>query len=139
MATRLNGKVLWFNSKKGYGFVRIISAGEHFDENVFVHYSELIVQKSEYKYLITGEYVSLDLVESNNEKYKYQASQVSGIDTEGSTTRNLLICDSRAEEEENVQKKISSNPNPPQKIIKNPLQPQTQQKITKPRKNPMYK
>ena len=134
MAIRLNGKVLWFSLKKGYGFITVISSGEHYGENVFVHFSELSVQKSEYKYLITGEYVSFFLVESSNtEKYKYQASQVSGIDTENSNTQNPLICDSRYEEEKNAKIRFASNPKPVPKPV--PQQQTIPKRIMKQKKH----
>jgi CspA family cold shock protein len=51
------GKVKWFNPKKGYGFI----AGSD-GRDIFVHYGSIASQG--YKTLTEGEAVSYDLVES---------------------------------------------------------------------------
>lgn len=53
----MKGKVKWFNTEKGYGFIS--------DENgkdIFVHYSHIL--QDGYKTLAEGEEVSFDVVES---------------------------------------------------------------------------
>ena len=52
----MKGKVKWFNSEKGYGFI----TGED-DKDVFVHYSA--IQGDGYKTLEEGQEVSYDLTE----------------------------------------------------------------------------
>ncbi len=52
----MTGKVKWFNSEKGYGF---ITTDEGVD--VFAHYSQ--IQKDGFKSLEEGEAVSFDVVE----------------------------------------------------------------------------
>lgn len=47
------GKVIWFNNEKGYGFI------EFEDKEVFVHYSSII--DGGYKTLIKDEKVTFDL------------------------------------------------------------------------------
>lgn len=52
----MTGKVKWFNSEKGFGFIT--------DENgkdIFAHFSQ--IQKDGYKTLEEGEEVSFDVVE----------------------------------------------------------------------------
>lgn len=51
------GKVKWFNSAKGYGFVNI--EGE--DKDIFVHYSS--IEMEGYKTLKEGEEVEFELVD----------------------------------------------------------------------------
>jgi CspA family cold shock protein len=50
------GKVKWFNSRKGYGF---IATGDGRD--VFVHYSDIVAEG--YKTLVEGDSVLFDIVE----------------------------------------------------------------------------
>lgn len=53
----MEGKVKWFNAKKGYGF---ITGGD--GKDVFVHYSDIVV--SGYKTLKDGQEVTYDLADS---------------------------------------------------------------------------
>ena len=50
------GKVKWFNNKKGFGFIERSSGGD-----VFVHYSA--IQKEGYRTLSEGEAVRFEMVE----------------------------------------------------------------------------
>jgi len=54
---RLQGRVKWFDPRKGYGFIE--REGE---EDVFVHYSA--IQMEGYKTLEDGELVEFDIEES---------------------------------------------------------------------------
>ena len=55
------GYVLWFDQRKGYGFVRIIDSNSDFNnKEIFVHYS-CIHTGTNYKKLFPGEYVSMDV------------------------------------------------------------------------------
>lgn len=47
------GKVIWFNNDKGYGFI------SYEDKQVFVHYSSIV--EGNFKTLIQDEKVSFDL------------------------------------------------------------------------------
>ena len=83
------GKVIWFDRRKGYGFIRVISETENKDKEVFCHYSK-IVSESPYKKLMPGECVSLNVTHDPNaeEKKQYSSEEVSGLfGTE-------LLCDS---------------------------------------------
>jgi CspA family cold shock protein len=53
------GKVKWFNEKKGFGFIE----GDGANRDVFVHYSA--IQGDGFKTLVEGEQVSFDLTEDH--------------------------------------------------------------------------
>lgn len=53
----MDGKVKWFNNKKGYGFV---TSGD--GKDVFVHYSD--IEASGFKTLKEGQDVTFELIES---------------------------------------------------------------------------
>ena len=92
---RITGQVKWFNNKAGYGFITV-NTGEHSGNDIFIQYSAINVTKSQYKYLIQGEYVEFDLVKSTSETHEYQAVNVSGING------GNLICEIRAINELNM-------------------------------------
>jgi CspA family cold shock protein len=96
--TRITGRVKWFNSKAGYGFITACE-GELTDKDIFVHYSSIKSEASHYKYLTQGEYVDFSLTKPTNEKHEYHAVDVSGV--KGGPilceTRRLSALASRAE------------------------------------------
>jgi len=51
------GKVKWFNSKKGYGFIRTNDG----DQDIFVHYTS--IKGDGFKSLVEGEEVQFELTE----------------------------------------------------------------------------
>ena len=53
----MQGKVKWFNSSKGYGFIQ----SEEVDKDVFVHYS--VIEGDGYKSLTEGETVEFEITE----------------------------------------------------------------------------
>ncbi len=52
----MDGKVKWFNSEKGYGFIELAQGGD-----VFVHFSA--IQQDGYKTLDEGQPVEFEIVE----------------------------------------------------------------------------
>ena len=68
------GRVKWFNNRKGYGFITVVSE-DHKDKDVFVHQTNITPTHSTYRTLCLGEYVSLDV--SNDDKE--QAVNVTGV------------------------------------------------------------
>ena len=69
------GQVKWFNNRRGYGFLKIVS-GDRTDEDIFVHQSNIQPANSEYRSLTKGEYVSLNISDNSD---KLQALDVMGI------------------------------------------------------------
>jgi cold shock CspA family protein len=47
---RLVGNVKWFNNKTGYGFITCLDD----NSDLFVHHASLVVQASQYRYLVQG-------------------------------------------------------------------------------------
>lgn len=85
----VQGKVKWFNSRAGYGFITVITDGEHQNEDIFVHHSGLNVKGEQYKYLVQGEYVEFVLTETHDNTHKFQADSVTGI------SKGALMCETR--------------------------------------------
>jgi len=56
-----DGICKWFNDVSGYGFL-VIETGDHVGKDVFVHYSGITPQSSNYKSLVSGEYLSFDII-----------------------------------------------------------------------------
>jgi cold shock CspA family protein len=87
-STRNMGQVKWFNNKAGYGFITM--TGEHgVETDIFTHYSTVHVKDAQYKFLVQGEYVEFDLVDSTSENHKFQATNVTGM------RGGKLMCETR--------------------------------------------
>jgi len=65
----MTGKVKWFNSEKGYGFITTDEG-----QDIFAHYSQ--IQKEGFKSLDENERVSFDVVEGDKGP---QASNIESI------------------------------------------------------------
>lgn len=85
------GRVKWFNNKSGFGFVTVVSEGEHNSTDVFVHHSAIQVTTEQYKYLVQGEYVSFSMVHLEEGDHEWQASNVTGL------YGGMLMCETRNE------------------------------------------
>lgn len=86
----LTGCVKWFNNKAGYGFITVKNSSRY-GSDVFVHHSAINVEKSQYKYLVQGEYVEFCLTKTMSEVHEWQALKVSGING------GKLMCETRNE------------------------------------------
>ena len=59
--TRLIGRVNWFDSKKGYGFITVMTKDHNNTGNdIFIHFTSINVE-SNYKKVFPGEYVEFEL------------------------------------------------------------------------------
>jgi CspA family cold shock protein len=90
VAERHTGRVKWFNSKTGYGFVTVTD-GSKSGTDVFVHHSSVQVGKEQYRYLVQGEYVQFRLTKMVDGPHEYQASDVTGVNC------GQLMCESLLE------------------------------------------
>jgi cold shock CspA family protein len=92
IVTRILGRVKWFNSKVGYGFITVCkSSADEPDKDIFVHFSSIRVNVSQYKYLVQGEYVEFELVKSTNTTHEFNAVDVTGVNG------GLLMCQSQTQ------------------------------------------
>lgn len=55
----MQGKVKWFDSKKGYGFITPENG-----KDVFCHYSAIVADAGEYRELCEGDNVNFEVVQS---------------------------------------------------------------------------
>lgn len=72
------GQVKWFSNQLNYGFITVLSEGEHNGVDVFVHQTNISPQVSNYRTLSAGEYVSFSLTHNEGEKHPYQGTNVTG-------------------------------------------------------------
>ena len=92
-STTTNGRVKWFNNKAGYGFITVNDYETNEERDIFVHHSEIMVEQSQYKYLVQGEYVEfaiLPLARENREN-DIHATSVRGVNG------GKLMCETRSE------------------------------------------
>jgi len=90
LTERYTGRVKWFNSKTGYGFVTVTD-GSKSGTDVFVHHSSVQVEKEQYRYLVQGEYIQFELSSMSGGSHEYQATNVTGVN------RGQLMCESLLE------------------------------------------
>jgi cold shock CspA family protein len=87
---RMTGLIKWFNTKSGFGFITVLSQNEYKGNDIFVHYSAIRSSKTQYKYLVQGEYVDFDLTPSENSDHKFVARDVTGV------LDGPIMCETRA-------------------------------------------
>ena len=86
---KCNGCVKWFNSKTGFGFITITGGGELSEKDIFVHHSAISTSAKLYKYLVQGEYVSVEVGKVSSGNHEWQITSVAGIDG------GKLMCETR--------------------------------------------
>ena len=84
VSSRLSGRVKWFNAKAGYGFATNLETGV----DVFVHHTGLKVEKEQFRYLVEGEYIEMEINERDG---KLTGTKLTGI------KGGKLMCETRAE------------------------------------------
>lgn len=74
------GRVLWFDVKKGYGFVRAEAGGP----DIFVHYSKIIAEPGEFRMLEANDRIEFETFEADrgDGTNKLQAKNVRKLDNE---------------------------------------------------------
>ena len=76
------GNVVWFDQKKGFGFIKVITPeSDMLNKDIFVHYTS-IQSVNRFKKLYPGEYVSLTVegnTESDDPKRKFNCTEITGL------------------------------------------------------------
>ena len=76
------GNVVWFDQKKGFGFIKVITPESNMlNKDIFVHYTS-IQSVNRFKKLYPGENVSLDIAKNtdqNNKGKEYISKNVRGL------------------------------------------------------------
>ena len=78
-STPLTGCVKWFDNGLNYGFITVLTEGEHHNADVFVHQSNIQTKRDCFRTLYTGECVQFALAKSDNEKHPFHAVNVNGF------------------------------------------------------------
>jgi len=82
----LIGRVKWFRSKLGYGFITVWDNEKNEESDIFIHQSNIKTKHSQYRTLKEGEYVSLNMSVGTDSR---QAVDVTGV------LGGPLMCDNR--------------------------------------------
>jgi len=72
------GRVKWFDNKKGYGVICVLD-GIRQGADVFAHHASIVTGEDQYRYLVSGEYVSCIPIDSVNKSIQYAASNIKGV------------------------------------------------------------
>ena len=91
------GQVKWFNAKAGFGFVTVLE-GENKGKEIFAHHSGVKTSKEQFRYLVEGEYVEMEVSESEKGEHKHQSKMVTGV------MGGKLMCEVREEGEKKERK-----------------------------------
>lgn len=116
----VTGRVKWFNNKSGFGFITACD-GDLKDKDIFVHWSAVKVENSQYKYLVQGEYVEFNIVKSEKGEHEHNAINVSGV------KGGNLMCETRRLNREQARARPSSD---------EAVAPETAPRRVPPRPNP---
>jgi CspA family cold shock protein len=103
---RITGRVKWFNSKSGFGFITVCD-GTHKDKDIFAHFTSLRGDSAQYKYLVQGEYVEFVLSKSESEQHEYISTDIGGV------KGGILMCDTHRLNASTVQRPIARSDSRP--------------------------
>lgn len=73
------GCVKWFNNNLNYGFITVLTEGEHQNKDIFVHQSNIKTKRDCFRTLYSGECVQFDLTASQNPVHPVHAVNVTGF------------------------------------------------------------
>ena len=86
------GRVKWFNTKAGYGFVSYKDSDGN-EKDIFAHHSAITTKNEQFRYLVQGEYINFtveDVEQTDGEnKHSTTAGNITGV--EG----GMLMCETR--------------------------------------------
>ena len=86
------GRVKWFNTKAGYGFVSY-KDNEGNEQDIFAHHAAIKTEKELFRYLVQGEYINFTIedVKQNGDEDKHSttAGNITGING------GMLMCETR--------------------------------------------
>jgi cold shock CspA family protein len=85
----VQGRVKWFNAKAGYGFATNLED----NSDVFVHHTGLKVAKEQFRYLVEGEYVEMEVIDKEGKRTGTSLTGIKG---------GKLMCETRSEAGVNV-------------------------------------
>ena len=94
---KLNGKVKWFNPKRGYGFITVDM--DDSKKDIFVHHANMKTAKDCYKTLYSGEYITCSV--STDSSNKTQATNVTGMGGGELMCENDAVIHSREQRQTN--------------------------------------
>lgn len=77
--TSYTGCVKWFNNNLNYGFITVLTEGEHQNKDIFVHQSNIKTKRDCFRTLYSGECVQFELIPSQNSAHPVHAVNVSGF------------------------------------------------------------
>lgn len=77
-ASTYTGQIKWYSRSKKYGFVTLLGKNGNGKE-VLIHQSVIPISDVNFRYLVTGEYVEVELEKSKNPQHEFQVSKVTGI------------------------------------------------------------
>ena len=98
---RQTGQVKWFNRQTGWGFITM-KTGNDLNEDIFVHWKSLNISNEQFKYLVAGEYVELNIkFDETNHKHPKTADDVTGV------LGGLLMCQFRQLEDSGRKKRAT--------------------------------